>query len=96
LSLNRAKKTAPPADKPPVDISAIALQGLEQAQTQFGQAARNLASIGSPSPAGTDVDTVSLSDQTVSLLSAKNAFELNISVMKIANEMEGHAVDLLG
>lgn len=96
MSLNPAKKSRRPADKPPVDISAIALQGLEQAQTQFGQAAQNLASIGSASPDGADVDTVSLSAQTVSLLSAKNAFELNVSVMKIANEMEARTVDLLG
>ena len=78
-----------------MDISAIAFQGLERAQTQFGQAARNLASPVSPSPDGSGVDSVSLSEQTVSLLSAKNAFEMNVSVMKIANEMEGRAIDLL-
>jgi len=95
LSLNPPEKTAPLADKYPVDISAIALQGLEQAQAQFGQAAGRLASTGATST-GTNVDTVDLSAETVSLLSAKNAFATNIDVLKIANEMQSSLVDLLG
>jgi hypothetical protein len=86
----------PPADKSPVDISAIALQGLETSQAQFDQAAGRLASLGSPSPEAASVDTVDLSAQTISLLSAKNAFEMNISVMKVANEMQARLIDLLG
>ena len=79
-----------------MDISAIALQGLETSQAQFDQAAGRLASLGSPSPDAASVDTVDLSAETVSLLSAKNAFEMNISVMKIANQMQGQLVNLLG
>jgi hypothetical protein len=93
---NRLQKNRATADKSPVDISAIALQGLETSQAQFDQAAGRLASVGSPSPGTASVDTVDLSAQTISLLSAKNAFELNLSVMKIANEMQSHLVDLLG
>ena len=78
-----------------MDISAIALAGMQQAQSQFDQAASNLASIGSGSPSGTPIDTVDLSAKAVSLLSAKNVYALNVDVMKIANEMQSHAIDLL-
>jgi hypothetical protein len=91
-----AKERRTPADKPSVDISAIALSGLEQAQTEFCQAARKLASAASSSPDPTGADTFDLSTQTVSLLSAKNAFELNLSALKVANQMQGRLIDVLG
>src|SRR5579863_6783815 len=45
-----------------VDISAIALQGLETSQAQFDHAAGRLASVGSPA-----ADTVDLSAETVAI-----------------------------
>jgi hypothetical protein len=79
-----------------VEISQIALQGLEQAQSNFDQAAGRLTSLGNGSPETTPVDTVDLSQTVVALLSAKNAVSANISVMKVANQMQGQLVNLLG
>jgi hypothetical protein len=76
-------------------ISGIALQGLDQAQGRFDQAAGQIASIGASSDDGTDVDTVDLSQAAVSLLSAKNDFATSLKLLKIADEMQGQAIDIL-
>jgi hypothetical protein len=78
-----------------MDISAIALQGLQQAQVQLESSAVRLASTGVASPEGMPVDTVSLSEAAVSLLAAKNSFSANIGVLKIANELQKNIVNLL-
>ena len=78
-----------------VDISSIALQGLQQAQSQFDSSAQRLASIGSQTPDGANVDTVSLSTEAVSMLAAKNQFAANINVLKVADEMQKSVVNLL-
>jgi hypothetical protein len=78
-----------------MDISSIALQGLQQAQNQLDTSARRIASIGSQTPAGASVDTVDLGQEAVSLLSAKNDFAANINVLKIADKMQKNAIDLL-
>lgn len=78
-----------------MEISAIALQGLNQAQAQVEQAGGRLASIGASSGEGSPVDTADLSEAAVSLLSAKNAFATNIKLLKVANEMESQAISLL-
>jgi hypothetical protein len=44
-----------------MDLSAIALQGLEQGQAQLQQAATSLAGAGAESPDGASLDTVDLS-----------------------------------
>ena len=79
----------------PMDISAIALQGLNQAQAQLEQTGGRLASIGDNTPDGTSVDTANLSDAAVSLLSAKNAFSTGIQLLKVADEMQSQAINLL-
>jgi flagellar hook protein FlgE len=71
-----------------MQISAIALQGLERAQTQFDRSASRLAS----PPA----DTVDLSAEAVSLIAARNSFETNIKVLEVADKMRGAALNLLG
>lgn len=77
-----------------MDISAIALQGLEQAQVQLGNAATKLASAGA-SPNGAGVDIVDLSAQMVALLSAKNNVSVNLSVLKTASQIEKKVTDLM-
>jgi flagellar basal body rod protein FlgG len=97
-----------------MDISAIALQGLNQAQAQLEQAggrfqttctcsrpvfssitAAGVASIEANSGDGTPVDTANLSDAAVSVLAAKSAFAANIKLLKVADEMQSQAINLL-
>jgi flagellar hook protein FlgE len=79
-----------------MDVSTIALQGLQQAQAQFDAAAQRVAGTGSATPAGASVDTVSLSDNAVAMLSAKSQFAANLNVLKIADNMQKNLVNLLG
>lgn len=79
-----------------MDISAIALQGLEQANVQLNNAAANLASAAALSPDGSNVDTVDISAEVVALLSAKNQFSVAAATVKVANEVQKNTVDLIG
>jgi flagellar hook protein FlgE len=74
-------------------ISAIALQGLEGAQSRFDSAASKLSSAALPISATRDV--TDLSQATVNLLSAKNDFEGNLKIMQVADEMEQTTIDML-
>jgi len=76
-----------------MDLSAIALQGLDQAQVQLEAAATGIASAGALS--GSPTDTVSLSTEVVALLSAKNQASVDIATLKIANQAQKSLVDLL-
>lgn len=76
------------ADRTDMNISAIALGGLEQAQIQLESAASSLAGA-----AGSD--SVDLSAGIVALMSAKNNFAVNISIMKTADEIQKYAIDLM-
>jgi hypothetical protein len=76
-----------------MDVSAIALQGLEGAQNRFESAASKLSSAASPVPGTGDVTDIS--QATVGLLSAKNDFEGNLTVAKVADEMERTTIDML-
>lgn len=61
------------------------LQGMQRAETQFNQAAQNIAQ--GPSLTSTQVDTVDLSAQAVALIQAKNSFEANTAALKVGDEM---------
>ena len=84
-----------------MDLSSIALRGLDQAQTRLERAAVGVADItrGSPDNAPIDtvdtVDTVDLSTAMVSLLSTQNDVKANIKLLKIANDMQRQVIDLL-
>jgi len=78
-----------------MDISSIALQGLEQAQVQLEAAATAIAGGGSPS-SGQGADTVDLSTAVVALLSAKNQFALDIGVLKVADQTQKNLIDVVG
>ena len=77
-----------------MDISAIALQGLEQANTQLDNAAARLASAAALSPDGSNVDVVDISAEMVALLAAKNQFSVAAATMKVANEVQKSVVDI--
>ena len=78
-----------------MEISAIALQGLEQAQVQLESAAVSIAGAGASSnSAGTD--TVDLSTAVVALLTAKNQFSVDLTVLKVANQTQASVINLFG
>ena len=78
-----------------MDLSAIALQGLDQAQVQLQNAATRLAGAGADSPDGAGLDTVDLSTEIVALMSAKNQFSANLSTLKTANQIQKNAIDVM-
>jgi hypothetical protein len=77
-----------------MDLSAIALQGLAQAQVQLEAAAR-LSSAGTASPDGASLDIVDLSAETVALMSAESFVSINLSTLKTADQIQKKVIDLL-
>lgn len=65
------------------------IQGMQRAETQFNQAAQNIADwpSSSPSSSAPQGDTVDLSAQAVALLQSKNSFEANTAALKVGDEM---------
>jgi len=80
-----------------MDLSAIAAGGLDVAQSRFEKAATGIASAfdAAGTPATTPADTVSLSRQTVALLSARNEFSANLKVAHVADEMQKTLLNIL-
>jgi len=76
-----------------MDISAIALQGLQQADAQLQTAAVRIAAAATPD--GANIDTVTLSAEIVALMSAKNQFAINASVMKTADELQQTTLNVM-
>ncbi len=87
--MDNASKFSSSADKQIVDISSIALQGLEQSQTHFEIAASQIAD------PGTAADSVDLSRAAVNLISAKDSFGANIKVMQTVDEIQRTAIAML-
>ena len=83
------------ADKTGMQILAAAQQGLQQAQTQVDKAAQGIAQTGMDAAGQPPADTVSLSDQMVSLLTARNQFEAGLGLAHTANEMQKQTLNLL-
>jgi flagellar hook protein FlgE len=78
-----------------MDISAIALQGLDQASAQLDAAAAGIASAGAASPDGANLDIVSLSEEMVALMSAKTMYLANVSTLKTADQIQKSTIDLI-
>jgi len=78
-----------------MDLSAIALQGLDQAQVQLQNAATRLASAGAESPDGAGLDTVDLSADIVALMSAQNQYSANLSTLKTADQIQKNTINLV-
>jgi len=79
-----------------MDLSAIALQGLQQADTQLNAAAIRIASCGASAPDAANLDTVDLSSQVVALMAAKNAFAINLKTLQTANEVSQNLMNVMG
>jgi flagellar hook protein FlgE len=78
-----------------MDISAIALQGLDQASAQLETAVAGIASAGAASPDGANLDTVSLSEEVVALVSAKTMYSANLSTLKTADQIQKSTIDVV-
>jgi flagellar hook protein FlgE len=72
-----------------MDVSSIAIGGLDQAQSQLESAARQIANSAPP-------DTVDLSQQAVSLLQAGTDFQANLATIKANDQMLQSLFDVLG
>ena len=77
-----------------MDPSAIALQGLQQADAQLETAVATIASAGATSPDGTPLDVVDLSAELVALMTAHNLFEANLATIKTADQMQKALIDI--
>ncbi len=82
-----------------MDITSVVLQALQQADAQANTAASNLAVAGTGSSSGTftgsGVDTVSLSDSMVALMSAENLYAANIATLNTANQIENALLNVI-
>jgi hypothetical protein len=78
-----------------MDLSAIALQGLQQAEGQLEHVATRIASFGAGSPDGLLLDTVDLSAEMLALLSAKELASVNLQTLRTAEEIAKNVIDML-
>ena len=76
-----------------MDLSAIALQGLQQADAQVEAAAANLVSAGSDPSAG-NIDTVALSTQILALNSAQTLAKISVATLKTADQIQKNILDI--
>jgi hypothetical protein len=83
------------ADQKDMDLSAIALQGLQQATTQLEQAATRIASFGAASADGASLDTVDLSLEMVAMMAAKQQASVNLQNLKTAGEVTQSMIDVM-
>ena len=71
-----------------------ALEGMSRAETQFNQAAGDIARAPVVSSAGGDV--VDLSASAVALMESKNSFEANTKVFQVADQMSKDLLSVIG
>ena len=76
-----------------MDVSSIALQGLQQADAQLNAAASAIANAGNGA-SGAGVDVVSLSEEMVALMSAQTQFAANLDTLKTADQMQQSLLDV--
>ncbi len=77
-----------------MEITGIALQGLQRASGQTDSSARRISQAVIPVDGGGDI--VDLSAEMVALMQAKNLTSAMVSVAKTAQEMDSHILNLLG
>ena len=72
------------------------LAGLERATASLNQTARRLAGASFPQTDAAPADAVDLSAEMVSLMEAKNAFKINITLIHTSDEVARSVLDVLG
>ena len=81
-----------------IELTNIALQGLERSQQKVERAARRIAadsSGASASPATAPVDEPSLAESVVDLIEAAQLYQANLNLVKTGNEMTKRTLDIL-
>lgn len=78
-----------------MDVTSVALQGLEQASAQLDAVATRVAAAASASDGAAAVDIVSLSEEMVALMSAKTAFAANVAVLKTAEQTQQSVLNVM-
>ena len=86
------KSTPNSADRTDMDISAIALNGLQQAERQLEHSASRIASLGTASAVA---DTVDLSTEKMAMISAKGQAAVDRAILKTGGEMQKTAIDVM-
>jgi len=77
-----------------MDLSAIALQGINQAEMQLDATTTSLASAGaSANGGGVNVDDVA--SQMVAMSSAEILLQLSLSTLKTSDQLQKNVIDLL-
>jgi|HubBroStandDraft_1064217.scaffolds.fasta_scaffold47676_2 flagellar basal body rod protein FlgC len=74
--------------------SAIALQGLQQAEVQLNTAASAIANAGASSGNGATLDIVSLSEEMVAMMSAQTSFSANLATLETTDQMQQNLLDV--
>lgn len=72
-----------------MSVSSVALGGLNQAQATIENTVKRI------NDAAGQEDTVALSTDAVNLIQAKGDFQANIQVLKIADQLEKSAINLI-
>jgi flagellar hook protein FlgE len=94
--MGRLKFVPHAADSTDMNPSAIALQGLQQAEVQLETAAAAIAGTGADSSNAGNVDVVSLSAEMTALMSAQTQYEANLATLKTSDQIEQNLVNLTG
>jgi flagellar basal body rod protein FlgF len=71
-----------------MDLKAIGLEGLQQAETKLERVARRRAAA--------EGDLVQLSEDALAMIEARNQFEASLKLIATANELDQHTINLLG
>ena len=78
-----------------MDLNSIALQGIEQADSQLDAAASAIAQAGAPgSPGSGSGDAVDLSAELVALMTAQAQLSAGLATVKTADELEQSLLDV--
>ena len=77
-----------------MDLSAIALQGISQAEMQLDATTTSLASAGASANGG-GVDVVDVASQMVAMNSAEILLQLSLSTLKTSDQLQKNVIDLL-
>lgn len=78
-----------------VDVTSVALQGLDRAQQKVEKVARRLAKAADPETASSAGDTVDLATNAVDLIEAVNLYQANLKMVRAEDELTKRTLDLL-
>ena len=88
------KSAGVPADDKYMHPSAIALQGLQQAEAQAETAAAAIAGAGAATANGSNPDVVDLSAEIIALISAQASSAANVATLDTVDQMQQNLLDV--